>query len=419
MPNVNLPIQLYTKQAEFFNHPAKRKIMQKGRRAGGTQGAINYLIATNLAAGNQYVLWMDTSYKSIKRYWRKYWEPILRLLPRTLWNYNKTDAVLRLNGNTIVFYSGEREDTIEGDGFTAIYVNECGFLLKDSQLWKETLEPMLFDSGGSATFIGTPKSNKNSYHYELINNIERGEKGYENWYLQKFSSYDNPYLVKSEIDNFVATADSLTVSTEVYANFRDNSIMNFFYEFQITKHVKVINKPERVWLSFDFNINPMTCIVFTVQPKGIYIYEEFYLENVDIFKMCQAIKSRWSVANIVAVTGDASGKNRHGSVMNLVTYYDAIRAELNLHTAQIRVPITNPSIVNNRVLCNSVLSRGDIRINPSCTHLIEDLGRMEMLPNETIDKTNPKLTHIGDCFRYAVNTFMPNFIQSKQFLTND
>jgi phage terminase large subunit len=190
----------------------------------------------------------------------------------------------------------------------------------------------------------------------------------------------------------------------------------FAYAFDKFKTVKPnveIHPNEPIILSFDFNVDPITCIAGQSYGNKIRIFREFRLRNSDIFNLCETIKIEFGERFFI-VTGDASGANRSAMTKGALNYYTIIRDELEIPKSAFKVPSVNPSIKNSRVLLNSMLQKhGDLVIDSSCQFLIHDLQSVETTPDGDIDKgKDAKLTHLLDCFRYYIWTFHNDFIKT-------
>ena len=106
---------------------------------------------------------------------------------------------------------------------------------------------------------------------------------------------------------------------------------------------------------------------------------------------------------IHTVTGDASGNNRSALTKENETYYDIIRKQLQLGRAQMKVPKSNLTHVQSRMIVNSALFRGDVSISSKCKNLLYDVEFCNITPNGTIDKSDIKRGHLLDCFRYLIH----------------
>jgi len=175
---------------------------------------------------------------------------------------------------------------------------------------------------------------------------------------------------------------------------------------------------QEVILSFDFNRNPMTCSVLqTNRFDSIDIYETIKLPNSDIYQMCEHIRNIYG-QYLLVVTGDASGNSGSAMVQDNLNYYKIIANELNLNMHHFQVPTINPKIAENRVLVNSLLAKGKVRLNKPKTKALQfDLENVSVLADGTLkkqDRSDPaQQADALDTFRYACNIFLPNFLQMK------
>jgi phage terminase large subunit len=228
---------------------------------------------------------------------------------------------------------------------------------------------------------------------------------------------DNPTLP----DEYLAAMENLDdITRAVFVN-GDWDVVDverpFAYGFNKFKSVKPniqIKQNEPIILSFDFNVDPITCIAGQSYGDKIQIIREFRLRNSDVYQLCQTIRAEFGDV-LYYVTGDASGANRSAMTKGTLNYYMIIRDELDLPKSAFRVPSVNPSIKNSRVLLNSILQKHpDFTIDSSCQFLIHDLQNVETTPSGDIEKTkDAKLTHLLDCLRYYLWTFHNDFIRLK------
>lgn len=189
----------------------------------------------------------------------------------------------------------------------------------------------------------------------------------------------------------------------------DETDNRFCYAYVEAKHVgeTAFNPNQELYLSFDFNVDPITCLVAQIYDNRVHCLEQISLGNSDIYKLCEYIRANYGNKNFT-VTGDASGNNRSALTRDNMTYYHIIKNELGLSWTQIKVPTANPRIEDNRVLVNAVLHRHNVTLDKvKCQKLLHDFENVRVLPNGDVDKlTDKSLTHALDCFRYLCNTFL-------------
>lgn len=244
-----IEIEYHEKQDEiFFGSDVRFKVIAKGRRFGLTKGMINYVIERALNGKGEKILWVDTTYPNIQRYIERYAMPLLRNLPKGFmdWNKARNEIKLRTEEESIIdFRSADRPENIEGFGYNLIIINEAGIILKNENLWLETIRPMMLDYKADAIIGGTPKGKKykgkEHLFFTLFRKENRGDgkthqkKGGQaqsnlfpeetdkisNWKSYNYSSYDNPMLEKEEIDELASEISPALRDQEIYGLFVD------------------------------------------------------------------------------------------------------------------------------------------------------------------------------------------------------
>lgn len=196
----------------------------------------------------------------------------------------------------------------------------------------------------------------------------------------------------------------------------DNKESKFCWAFDSTQKKKTEREKDMIhWVSFDFNVNPLTCTVAQVFPEitAIRAIESIKLENSDIWKMCERLIASYPDV-IWMVTGDATGQNRSAGMADNMNYFMIIQTELGLTDQQLQVPTVNPRIEDNRLLVNAVHKNWTVEIDPEhCSDLIYDLeyvevnGRGEIIKDRSA--TN-KFADFLDNWRYLINVAVkPHF----------
>lgn len=264
-----------------------------------------------------------------------------------------------------------------------------------------------------ATFNPTQKWIKQKVHEPFINGTLP-----KNYHYQLAFPTDNAFVTQEQKLNWENLDERYKRQFILgdWSNF-DNDGSRWAYSFDSSKHMKAVelSKNIEIILSFDFNKDPICCSVMQIPNSNtIKIKETIKLANSDIYQLCEVIKTKYG-NQLFIVTGDASGNNLNAMVRDNLNYYKIIREQLNLSIQQFRVPTINPPIAENRVLVNSLLSRGNIEIDPNgCKSLQFDLENVSVLPDGTLkkmDRNDPaQQADALDTFRYACNTFCRKFL---------
>jgi len=200
----------------LFGHPAKKKVVAKGRRWGLTKGYANRAMEY-LFDGVSPGLWVDTKNSNIDRYVERYFYPVLRYLPPEHWQWRQQKKELTILDRKLDIRSADRPELIEGFAYKFIMLNEAGIILRDEYLWHNTIQPMTLDFDPDIYIGGTPKG-KGLFHELAIHAQET-----PGWAFFRFSSFDNPYLLQENIQGLVDEIPPSIQQQEIYAEFLEDA----------------------------------------------------------------------------------------------------------------------------------------------------------------------------------------------------
>lgn len=248
----------------------------------------------------------------------------------------------------------------------------------------------------------------------------------------EFSEYSVTKLFCNYTDNFFLNKKEYEQTLWIAAGFNKQKFQEisqglwganenespFVYTYDEKKHVKptVINPNWEVKLSFDFNCDPITCYVG--QDNGANIIrgiEMIKLPNSNIYSLCDVINVKYG-KYLLLVTGDATGRARSAMVKDNLNYFKIIKAQLKLGDRQMRQPISNPLLDENRVLVNAAFHWLDIHLDPeNCKGLISDIENTMVNQDGSIEKQDrndpTKQQDALACFRYYLNTFFKHILK--------
>lgn len=138
----------------------------------------------------------------------------------------------------------------------------------------------------------------------------------------------------------------------------------WLFAFNEQKHIKqtipVLHNGFPIYLSFDFNREPISCIAIQQSPnKGlndsfVHFVKEF-TGDMQLRELCERIRATFP-SHVFFVTGDASGsKGDLGFDKRHDTYYNMIQGYLSLTDKQMNLLSRNLEHHDSRNLCNSLL----------------------------------------------------------------
>jgi hypothetical protein len=221
-----LRLAYHPAQVDIINHPAKVKVIVKGRRFGLTRCYAHYCLERMLTT--PLVLWVDTIHPNIDRYVERYFYPALSQIPSQYWTWRQQKKELEFFGSRLDFRGADQPERIEGFGYNLILLNEAGIILKDEYLWENAIRPMSLDFNPDIYIGGTPKG-KNLFWRLATKAQDRQDPLYRDWQHFHYTSYDNPFIDKADIDALAADLPEAVRKQEIYAEFLDDATGVFRY----------------------------------------------------------------------------------------------------------------------------------------------------------------------------------------------
>lgn len=329
--------------------------------------------------------------------------------------FNKTNRVLtnKVNGSEFLFRGLDDPEKAKSiTGITRVWIEEASELsendfntlsdrIRGNPQITLTYNPIIQSHWLKKRFHDTPNERVAIFHTTYLDNLQHiGQKFIDDMEWYKENDYEH-YRVYG-----------------LGEWGKPNVERQFAFKFDQRKHVgdcSEIDPMLEVYLSFDFNVEPITCIAAQMGEDFIRVVKEFRLMDSDIYALCDTIKAELGKHHIYFVTGDASGNARNALTRGDVNYYTEIQNELGLNNQQVNVPRFNPSIHNSRVLLNAILARfPSFMVDKSCVYLTEDLNYVEADDKGGIDKGKDKhRSHLLDCLRYLLNTYKSEFLRER------
>lgn len=203
-PHVNQNKVLYERKR--FN------VLSCGRRWGKTTLSENLLIPP--ALDGYPVAYYAPTYKLLNDVFRN----IIKTTSDITLKSDATEKRIELiTGGIIDFWSLQNKFAGRGRKYKIVVIDEAAFVRDLEECWQEAIRPTLTDLIGDAWFLSTPKG-KNFFHRLFM----RGKSGEDGWSSWQMSTYDNPHIISSEIDDAKKDLPALAFSQEYMAEFNDN-----------------------------------------------------------------------------------------------------------------------------------------------------------------------------------------------------
>lgn len=331
-----------------------------------------------------------------------------------------------VNGSRILFFAESFDKDKDLNRFKGL---ECNFILLEQleELQKITLDKSLERVGSYrmpdgqqppgiilATFNPTQNWVRTLLYEPFIEN-----KLPKSWLYISASSEDNPFVTKDQKEAW-KTMDPISYNRFVLGDWDAVATDYLFaWAFKTSQHkyrVPELKYGDPYFISFDFNLDPMCAIILShANDRKFYVVDEMRIKNCDVEGMCKAIERKYG-RNIVAITGDSSGRTRNQASIQLGSHYDIIKRYFKLKSSQIKVSKANIRHLRSQMICNTVLIKHpDFKISDRCKYLIADLLGVKILPSGSIDKSDHKMGHHLDAWRYAIHAFCPSYTKIIEF----
>lgn len=405
MSKLKEKLSLHPKQMEVYKSKARFRVVVAGRRWGKTQLSKVLMITKASAKPKQKIWYVAPTYKMAKQIM---WTDLLEAIPKSwIAKINESNLTVRLvNGSRIELKGADKADSLRGVGIHFLVLDEYQDM--DEETWTKVLRPTLADTGGHAIFIGTPKAYNCLYsvykHGKDVKNIQA-----EQWESWQFPTITSPFIPRSEIAAAKADMDVKSFMQEFMASFETMS-GRVYYAFDREKHVGKypFNPKLPIWIGMDFNIDPMSAVVFQPQPDGeLWAVGEIVQFGSNTLEMCEALDDKfWRYQKQMVIYPDPAGGQRQHARGE--TDLDIMREK---GFKRIKCHRRHPAIADrvnavNRMLCDAT-GKTRLRIDESCKGLITSFEQTIYKPGtRDVDKA-AGVEHSADAAGYCIEMEFP------------
>lgn len=305
----------------------------------------------------------------------------------------------------IVLRGWESIETLRGQKFDFIVIDEISSMRNWWVQWNEVIRPTLTDSKGEVLFISTPKGF--NHFYDLYNKQDK-DKDYKSFH---FTSYDNPHLPKEELDKAAQELPEDKFAQEYMADFRKMEGL-VYKEFNRDVHVyteKMFNRVERlVGVDFGFT-NPAAILTIDKDTDNNYfITSEFY-------------KTGKTTNELIDYSKSIRGNKYYPDPAEPDRIEEMRRAGINVRDVSKDIEAGINAV-------RELFKTNRLFIHSSCVNLISELESYRY-PEKKPDKNDPETPvkehdHLLDAMRYVIymqepigmkreaHTYIPGLIPS-------
>jgi hypothetical protein len=211
MITLTLPIKPHENQTPTIHPPARFNVIAAGRRYGKTES--QKLRAIYMVLEGNVIWWVNPTFDNTTETWREFlafFEPIALKVDRS------RREIILANGGSVRMVGANNFK--RGSGIYHVFIDEAAFIdLAD--LWDYQLRPMLLDNEDTgATFLSSTNG-RNMFWSLYQRGLDPTQPDWQSWH---FTSYDNPLLSPSEIDDIKRNTPERVFLQEYMAEFLED-----------------------------------------------------------------------------------------------------------------------------------------------------------------------------------------------------
>jgi hypothetical protein len=190
-------------------------------------------------------------------------------------------------------------------------------------------------------------------------------------------------------------------SWEQYAN-------RVYYAFDRALNVEAYDRPTPgvVYIGMDFNIDPMSAVVFVQEGSNIHAIDEIEIYSSNTNEMAQELRQRFPTQRIF-VYPDPAARQRKTSAASGVTDLSILsNAGFVVKAPMAHNPIRDGINSVNSMLCNS-LGQRRFFVDPRCKKVIETLEKFTYKEGTSQPCKDSGFDHMADAIRYYIDYVFP------------
>ena len=386
-------------QAQVARDQHRFRVLITGRRFGKTTLAIREMCRYASQPGRT-VWYVAPSYRMAKGI---VWRQLKHRLQDLRWTdkVNESELTIYLrNGSEISLKGAENADSLRGRAIDFLVMDEFADI--DPEAFFEVLRPTLADTQGHALFCGTPKGIGN-WSYELF---QMPQEDSEHWSSYQFTTLQGGFVSPEEIAEARKLLDARTFQQEFEATFTTAG-NRVWYAFDRAQNVREWPGaiPDVLAVGMDFNIDPMSAVVFARQGDDVWAIDEIEMYSSNTQEMVTELRNRYGNRRLW-VYPDPACRQRKTSAGGATDLSILQNAGFVVKVPHAHNPVRDGVNAVNSKLCNAVGQRSFF-VDPRCRRLIECLERQNYKPGTTQPDKDSGYDHLTDAVRYYVDYVFP------------
>ncbi len=347
---------LHQAQATIAKSNKRFRVINAGRRFGKTVLASEEIKGVALYKEAKIVYIAPTIQQARDIMWNQLKSELQPIIKKTNESRLELEVMNKDGKSSFIQLKGwEAIETLRGQSFDFIVLDEVASMRNFWTGWNEVLSPTLIDRKGSCMFISTPKAFN---HFYDLYNMQEKDSDYESFH---FTTYDNPNIPVEEIEREKLSKPENTFAQEYLGSFRKSEGL-VYKEFRRDIHVYTDNNEPTNLIKYmagiDFGFTNPTAIIACRKghDNDYWIVSEWYKTQ----------KTDEQIADVVLA--------HHFDEVYPDPESPSAIAELEKRGVYCREVVKNKDSIKNGI--NSIRAlflQNKIHIHASCVNLINEL----------------------------------------------
>lgn len=341
---------LHDKQKAVALDPHRFRVLCWGRRAGKTELARDQMKA-RLTIPNSRVVYVAPTIQQARDIM---WEKVRNELHQAGKANESRMEIELVNGSKLFLKGWEAIETLRGQQFDLIVLDEVAMMRNFWSNWQEIIRPTLTDTKGEGMFISTPRAFN---HFYDLYNLEAKDTDFKSFHA---TTFDNPHIPPEEIEKAKKELTEDRFAQEYLADFRKSEGL-VYKEFNRFRHVFKKEEGKTMVKTFggvDFGFtNPCAAITIKKDKYAVYwVTDEWYKTNqtdAQIADYVQALKWEECYPDPESPAAIEELKKRGVNTREVVKNKDSIKNGINV--------------------VRELFNTNRLRIHESCQNLIWEL----------------------------------------------
>lgn len=324
----------HQKQTEIIQSKARFKVIRAGRRSGKTTLEVEEMAFDAVGGKERNIFYIaPTQIQAREIIWEMFKKRLTGIATFHEQRLEITVPTIDKGFSHIKLAGWENRENFRGKQAYKIVFDEVDTAKEFFIGWQEIFRPTLMDTGGSATFIGTPK--KENPNLRRLEKIADTDSDYQCFH---FTSIDNPHLPESEKEKAKQELDHETYKQEILAEYVDNAGALFKYDALIDVFTNTVTKENAKYLIIDIADDGTDKTIFSFW-EGLEEYkrEEFERLNTESiisktreYQQAERIPMSQTLVDGIGVGAGVASSSMLDGIINYKSSYAPIKTDLDI-----------------------------------------------------------------------------------------